>query len=192
MNTLLVIDTETGGLDPSQDSLLSLAAIVWRDGDLIAETQIFVNEPNPRIGQESIAIHGIEPAWLRAHGLSPCDAVRQFEDFLHAHFTRFERGDVLLAGHNVSFDVAFLQRLYRLAGKEYPAFYSHRLLDTATLGLFFILSGDLPTGVAKSDELFSHFQISFGADRRHSALGDARATAELINAFLRLAKHGTS
>jgi DNA polymerase-3 subunit epsilon len=94
----------------------------------------------------------------------------------------------MLAGHNVAFDVAFLKRLYRLAGVSYPDFYSHRLLDTASLGLFFILSGHLPSGVAKSDELFAYFQIPFDRDRRHSALGDARATAQLINAFLKMAR----
>ena len=62
MNTLLVIDTETGGLDPDHDSLLSLAAVVWRNGKVVAETQIFVNEPAARIDPESLAIHGIEPA----------------------------------------------------------------------------------------------------------------------------------
>lgn len=187
MDTLLVIDTETGGLDPDRDSLLSLAAVVWREGQLVADTQIFVNEPEPRITPDSIAVHGIDPTWLQAHGHSPCQAVQEFERFVHAHFSRFDRGDVLLAGHNVAFDVAFLKRLYRLAGVHYPAFYSHRLLDTAALGLFFILSGHLPSGVAKSDELFGYFQIAFGRNRRHSALGDARATAELINAFLKMA-----
>ncbi len=161
---------------------------MWREGELVADTQIFVNEPEPQIHPDSIAIHGIEPTWLQAHGLSACKAVEEFECFVRTHFSRLDKGEVLLAGHNVAFDVAFLKRLYRLAGVNYPAFYSHRLLDTAALGLFFILSGDLPSGVAKSDELFGYFQIAFGRNRRHSALGDARATAELINAFLKMAR----
>jgi hypothetical protein len=61
------------------------------------------------------------------------------------------------------------------------------LLDTATLGLFFILTGHLPEGIAKSDGLFLHFKIPIGDDR-HSALGDARATARLLNAFLQMAR----
>lgn len=188
MNTLLVIDTETGGLDPDHDSLVSLAAVLWQDGKIKAETQIFVNEPKARIGAEALAVHGIDPQWLKLNGLSPLQAVKEFERFVTTYFPKPGKGEVQLAGHNVAFDVAFLKRLYRLAHEEFPSFYSHRILDTASLGLFFILSGDLPSGSATSDKLFSYFQIPFTHDNRHSALGDARATAELINEFLKLLK----
>lgn len=188
MNTLLVIDTETGGLDPNHDSLVSLAAVLWKDGEIVAEIQIFVNEPKPRIDAGAIAVHGIDPKWLKLNGSSPRRAVREFERFVATHFPRLEKGDVQLAGHNVAFDVAFLKRLYRLARVRFPSFYSHRVLDTASLGLFFILSGNLPKGSATSDKLFSHFSIPFTQGSRHSALGDARATAQLINEFLKMVK----
>ena len=38
MTKLLVVDTETGGLHPDRCSLLTLGAVVWEDGRLIATT----------------------------------------------------------------------------------------------------------------------------------------------------------
>jgi DNA polymerase III epsilon subunit-like protein len=46
MTKLLVIDTETGGLDASLHSLLELGAVVWKNGTIIAETEIGILE-NP-------------------------------------------------------------------------------------------------------------------------------------------------
>ena len=42
---LIVIDTETGGLNPEFHSVVSVAIVLWRNRELIAETQVFVNEP---------------------------------------------------------------------------------------------------------------------------------------------------
>jgi DNA polymerase-3 subunit epsilon len=181
---LLVIDTETGGLNAGVDSLLSVAAVVWRSRELIAETQIFVCEPEIRMDEGSFRIHGIEPAWLKRHGVHPREAVAKLEQFVAEHIKQME--PVVLAGHNVGFDVAFLKRLYRLAGADYSKRFSHRTLDTASVGLFLILAQILPAGAASSDELFGCFGIPFGKKERHSALGDARATARMINELLAL------
>lgn len=181
---VLIIDTETGGLNPEVDSLLSLAAIMWRDREVVAETQIFVSEPEIRMDVESFRIHGIESSWLRTNGCAPSVAVAQLESFVAKHVPSKE--PVVLAGHNVGFDVGFLKRLYRLAGADYKKRFSHRTLDTASIGLFLILAEMLPTGAASSDELFAFFQIPFGKKERHSALGDARATARLLNGLLGL------
>ena len=108
MNTLFVIDTETGGLDPDRDSVVSVAAVVWRDRELVAEIELFVNEPELNISPKSISIHGLEPSWLRLNGLSPDSALVKLEDFIRHHFPEIENGGLVqLAGHNVAFDVAF-------------------------------------------------------------------------------------
>jgi DNA polymerase III epsilon subunit-like protein len=179
---LVVIDTETGGLDPQKQSLLSLAAVLWCDRELIAETQMFICEPEIQMDSESYRIHGLQPSWLKQNGLAPCQAVEHLEDFIASHFK--QTGPIVIAGHNVTFDVGFLKRLYRLADADYSRQFSHRTLDTAAIGLFMILADILPNGAASSDELFKHFQVPFGQNERHSALGDARATATLINAML--------
>lgn len=184
---LIVIDTETGGLNPETDSILSLAVVIWRDRELVDETQIFVCEPEMRMDAESTRIHGIEPDWLRRNGSLPHQAVSKLEGFIATRLPDSPEGTkFILAGHNVGFDVGFLKRLYRLAGRDFARHFSHRTFDTASTGLFLILAGLLPPGAASSDELFGYFKIPFGKKERHSALGDARATARLINSMLGL------
>jgi DNA polymerase-3 subunit epsilon len=40
----LVIDTETGGLQPEMHSILSLGAVVWDDGILGEEFEVLIAE----------------------------------------------------------------------------------------------------------------------------------------------------
>ena len=39
-NRVLFIDTETGGIDPIECSLLSIGIAVWEDGSIIFEDEI--------------------------------------------------------------------------------------------------------------------------------------------------------
>src|SRR5687768_3005895 len=116
MARLLIIDTETGGIDPSVHSLLSLAAVVWEDGRLGGSVEILVAEPVISVSPEAMRINRID---LGVHGqkaLSTAEAVAAFEAFIRHEFQEaFTCGErVVLAGHNVGFDVGFLKRLYRL------------------------------------------------------------------------------
>jgi len=180
-NRLLFIDTETGGLDAYRCSLLSIGAVVWEDGLLVASMEIFVTEPEIQVDPESQSIHGIDLDWLRAHGLSPIEAVARIEAFIADHFDS-PTGPIAvpIAGHNVAFDVSFLRRLYRLTQRDYDRVFSHRTLDTAGIVRFLNIAGILQIEGAGSTAAFEHFGIRFEDRRRHSALGDAQATALLF------------
>ena len=43
MTRLLVLDTETGGLDPETDALLSVGLVDWRDGLVTRKLEILVD-----------------------------------------------------------------------------------------------------------------------------------------------------
>ena len=88
-------------------------------------------------------------------------------------------------GHNIAFDIAFLQRLYRLAGATYAADFSHRTVDTHSLLWALMSAGKLPD-VRSSDAAFAHFDIAPPPALRHTALGDAVATRELVERLLDL------
>lgn len=185
MDQVLIIDTETGGLDPDTHSLLSLAALIWTPTGVTAEMEVFVKEPELNYDQEAVAVNRIDIDWIRANGVEPQVAVERLEDFLRHHW-RFDssHGSVRIAGHNVYFDVLFLNRLYRLAHRNYRAVFSHRLLDTASIIQFLVLAGRLPLNEAGSDSAFAHFGITIPKEERHTALGDARATAALLSRLI--------
>lgn len=188
-NRLLFVDTETGGLDPLVCSLLSLGLVVWEDGVIRGKTEIFISEPEIVADAKSRSIHGIDMVWLKSHGLPPATAVERLETFVATYFdVSFVPSSVPIAGHNVGFDISFLKRLYRLAGRDYERIFSHRTLDTAGILRFLSLAGVLHLEGAGSSAAFEHFGIKFGEHARHSAMGDAYATAVLFAKLVELVR----
>lgn len=181
MPKVLIIDTETGGLDPAACSVLSIAAVVWDDGRLLDEAELFVREPHILADAESLKINAIDPAWLENHGLPPVAVVSSLRSLITKHFGGGLPRRVTIAGHNVSFDIGFLKRLYRMAGEDYGADFSHRSLDTSSMVALLMLAGLVPLAAASSNNAFEYFGIDVPSGKRHTALADARATAELLS-----------
>lgn len=192
MAKLLILDTETGGIDPENHSLLSLGAIVWDDGKLVAEFEVLIAEASLRVTERAMEINRIDLAAHRLRALTPADAMVRFEKFVREHFHNELAGGakVALAGHNVGFDIGFLKRLCRDADVNFEAIFSHRSLDTAAVIRFLSLAGVLPLASAGSEEAFSYFGVPIAAGARHTALGDARATAILLSSLITAAVAG--
>src|SRR5690349_1317310 len=117
MTKLLVIDTETGGIDPDRHSLLSLAAAVWADGCLEGEIEIFVAEPDITVTARALEINRIDLVEHARKAVAPAEALAHLLGFVADHFqSDLAAGEqVVLVGHNVGFDIGFLRRLCRLA-----------------------------------------------------------------------------
>jgi DNA polymerase-3 subunit epsilon len=180
---LIVWDTETGGLDPNKQSILTLGVVAWQDGSIADEMLLEIAEPEIIAEERALKINGISVAHLATVGDTPLAAVMKIKNFLlkNGFFKT-----VYVAGHNVPFDVGFIKRLYTLAGEDYDKTFSYRVLDTMTLALALDQVGRLPglrsTGL---DGLCSRFGINIrGSAARHNALEDARATAKLLTKLL--------
>lgn len=184
---LLVIDLETSGLDPDLHSVLSIGAAVWDDGNIVDSIELYIREDVVAVQQEALLVNQIDLSWLRENGISPVEAVDAIEIFVRRNFD-FSSPETRagLAGHNLNFDIPFLKRLYQRVGAPYQATYSHRVIDTASILGFFILAGLLPLSGASSTEAFAHFGIIVPA--RHTALGDAIATAHLLEKLIEFSR----
>jgi len=166
-----VFDTETTGLSPRDgDRLVSIAAVRVRDG-VVKPGEYFDALVNPErsIPPESTRFHGITDAMVAE--APPIGVV------LPA-FLRFVDGDVLV-GHQVWFDLLFLEvvgtrlGLPRLAERQ-------PVLDTLVLAE--MVHGRL------DDFGLDTVARRLGVDvrGRHSALGDALVTAEILVRLLAL------
>jgi DNA polymerase III epsilon subunit-like protein len=173
LDRVVIIDTETGGLEPDEHSLLTLALVTGRD---TARLDLTIAEPTIVVTPKSLEINRLDPAQIAATGLPPAAACDAIEAFLE----RNRPGqDWILCGHNVTFDVNFLKRLYRLAGRPYPKRLGHRTIDTHTLLWALGATGRLPP-LKGSDDAFRHFGLEPPTELRHTALGDAVATQALL------------
>lgn len=193
MTTLFIIDTETGGIDPAKHSILSLAGALWEDTVIVDTISMMICEPVLFVDDEALAVNKLDLRDIRAYGVTPSAAVADLTAFLAKHSSVSAPATrVVVAGHNVGFDVGFLRRLYAIAGGDYETQFSHRTLDTASVIRFLTLAGVLPLSTASSDDAFNYFGITFEAGARHTALGDALATARLLNKLLDLFPGGAA
>ena len=183
----LVIDTETGGLDPQEHSLLSIAGVIWVPGEEPRKSFDFlVKEPLITVQPEALVVNGLDLSVLSEQGLTPKEGIAKIKGALFDEFgDRGVNGLVPLAGHNVGFDIAFLKRMYRLAGNDdYAGDFSHRSLDTSSILTFLMCGKHLPFDKPKSDFLFEFCGVQPKTELRHTALGDAWATAEALNVLI--------
>ncbi len=186
---LLIIDTETGSLDPLEGSILSLGAVVWEDRKILDEFDMMIREPVIKITSEAVRINKIDITKLCDTGTQAHDAVQEFRAFTLKYFPRTLQGTtkVFLGGHNLSFDIGFLKRLWSFRTSELPyeQIFSHRTLDTCSIVRFLILSGKHPGLVSSGlTDACKYLNINIPDDQRHTALGDARATANLLTAMM--------
>lgn len=134
---LIVIDTETGGLDPARHALLSVAAVDSSDGE--AFTAIIRPHSDWLIEPEALAKNGFTHEFLEKNGRPEREVIQDLALWLHA------RRGTLLAGCNVAFDRDFLRAAFQRHGLEWP---HARSIDLQAAAWLAYESGtlDLPIG----------------------------------------------
>ena len=100
-NEYVVYDTETTGLNPKSDEILSIGALKIRNNKIITSEkfEIFV-KPTKEIGAESIKIHQIRNIDLQ-NGSEPNEAIDKFLYFI---------GSRPLIGYYLEFDVNMINK----------------------------------------------------------------------------------
>jgi DNA polymerase-3 subunit epsilon len=160
-----VFDTETTGMDPGGgDEIIAIGAVRIVNGRLLRE-EMFEQLVNPRrsVPAASIQIHGIQPGVLAGQ-----PGIERVLPLFH----RYAEGTVLVA-HNAAFDMRMLQEKEATTGIR----FDQPVLDTM------LLSAVLhPTQDSHSLEAIAE-RLGVSIIGRHTALGDAVATAEI---FLKL------
>ncbi len=181
---ILLLDTETGGTDPRQHDLLSVGLVVWQDGEIKDKKEVFVRGRPERCTSEALAINGIQLDKHNRYALPRQQALAEIARFIDAHF---DDKPVTAAGHNLAFDLNFLRVLFEEGGQELNHYISHRTIDTASILLFLALLEGHPQDLreaASSSRAFAEYRIEMAPGSRHTALGDAVATAKLFTKML--------
>lgn len=183
---IVVIDTETGGLDAEQNSLLSITLVVVHGGGIDATLPLSINDPSGTVEDVTVSIHGLTAEYCKLFGSTPGEAVDQIEDFLLMHDFRDPR-KVTLGGCQTDFDVNFLKRLYRLAGKDYGTRYDRRVLDISHGALLLEQAGrlDLRGDVPSLENICRAVGVALDRPNGvHTSIGDATATAKVLSRMI--------
>ncbi len=160
-----VFDTETTGLDPAGgDEIIQIGALRVLNGKLLSgEAFDMLVDPRRGVPEAGVAIHGITQAMVRGQP-TIAEALPAFHAFV---------SDTVLVGHNVAFDMRFFALKEAATGVR----FDQPLLDTLLLA-----SLAWPNETSHGLEVIAA-RLGVTISGRHTALGDARVTAEI---FLRL------
>ena len=175
----VVVDVETGGFDPGADAILEIAACILRmdqDGRLQTHaTHHYHVAPFPGANIEDSALRftGIDPYHPFREAVPEREALTGIFDAIRRELKARECNRAVLVGHNAHFDASFIAAAVERCDMKRNPFHPFSHFDTATLaGLAF---GH--TVLARACELAN---IQFDTYRAHSALYDAKRTAQLF------------
>ncbi|HTD49813.1 MAG TPA: DEDD exonuclease domain-containing protein, partial [Acidimicrobiia bacterium] len=163
--TFVVVDLETTGTSPAVDAITEIGALRMRGGELLGRFETFVN-PGVPIPPMITVLTGITEAMLLP---APriAEVLPAFLEFAH---------DAVIVGHNIRFDISFLDTALRERGYGRLA---HRRVDTVALARR-LIRDEVPN--LRLGTLARHFRTV--AEPVHRAYADAAATAEVLHALL--------
>ncbi|MGN7283640.1 PolC-type DNA polymerase III [Shouchella rhizosphaerae] len=156
----VVFDVETTGLSAVYNTIIELAAVKIKNGEIIDTYESFADPKEP-LSATIIELTGITDDMVQG-APEPAEVLKQFREFA---------GNATLVAHNASFDIGFLNVGYKKLGFSEV---TNPVIDTLELGRFLypeLKNHRLNTLCKKFDiELVSH----------HRAIYDTQATAYLL------------
>jgi DNA polymerase III subunit alpha, Gram-positive type len=164
-DTYVVFDVETTGLSAVYDTIIELAAVKVKEGEIIDRFESFAN-PHHRLSATTINLTGITDDMVQ-NAPEVGEVLQRFHEWAE---------DSILVAHNASFDMGFLNVGYKKIGLEKA---KNPVIDTLELGRFLypeMKNHRLNTLAKKFDiELTQH----------HRAIYDAEATGYLLLKMLK-------
>jgi DNA polymerase III subunit epsilon len=171
----LVMDTETTGVNPRSDFILSYGAVEVHGMTIPVQTTKEYYLKTKRLGREAIKVHEI---------VNPFQSIsreRLIREFLE------DAAGKILVGHHLGFDLAMMKKAGRSFGLRK---INNPCLDTMDLAIRLDMGRQYDPKMVNYknyslDKLCGHYRISL--DDRHTAAGDAFLTAQLLVKLLKKA-----
>lgn len=171
----VVLDSETTGLDPRKDRIVTIGAIAVVNHEILIEDS-FEALLKVEYNSSAVTVHGVTREESRA-GLDEPVALKQFLEYL---------GDGVIVGHHIGHDVKTFNAGYQ---RHFGFRLENPSLDTMDLTLHLerdgAFAGRDPIQDFSLDALCALFNII--PHDRHTAPGDAYITALVFQRLLRLA-----
>ena len=185
MTDLIAIDTETSGLDPATDFILSIGAATWTGATfyrLILPPRTWLGQ-RKKVGAGAIAVNGYNEAdWKKRGAVEAGAAASSFAMWLRQVAKEGARRPL---AHNSGFDRAFLDAFSRQTNTHFPL--THRWECSMAALSFAQRSGIVRPGPASLDHL-----ARISAQERpavHDALADAIVSLHGYATLIEILKH---
>ncbi|MEE9451194.1 MAG: ribonuclease T [Gammaproteobacteria bacterium] len=175
----VVVDVETGGLNPNNDALLEIAIVLLEmdEAGLLHCGKTHACHVKPFAGAN------LDPAALKLNKIDPGHPFRFAVEEKIALTEIFQPVQqavesshcqrAVLVGHNAWFDLLFIKAAVQRCKIDNNPFHSFTTFDTATLAAVFYGQTVLAKAVRAA-------KLKFNRDEAHSAIYDAECTAKLF------------
>jgi DNA polymerase-3 subunit epsilon len=171
----IVLDSETTGLDPSTDRVVTIGAVAIENGEILLEDSFDALVKVSR-NTDAVTVHGVTRD-ESSKGMEESEALEFLLNFLR---------DGVIVGHHIGHDIATFDAAYE---KHWGFRLLNRCVDTMTLTLHLERAGAF-SGRPQIRRLTLDFLCEmFGVipHGRHTAAGDAFITAQVFLRLRRLA-----
>lgn len=111
--TIVVLDTETTGFSPYNDRIVEFGAIKLINGKKVDSMSILIN-PRMHIPKRVVEVHGIDDSMVENE---------PSEEYFLPKIAEFINGSSYLVGHNVSFDIRFIEQMFIRNGYSFDCEY---------------------------------------------------------------------
>lgn len=171
---IVFLDTETGGINPLTSSLLSLGLVIWEDGNIKIKKEFFIKEDKYNVTPKAMEINNINLDELKKKGIEKLKIKQEIVKIIKENFNE----KAILAGHNVSFDISFLKKIF--TEEEFQEIFSYRSIDTASILKYISIKKNL--SLNSLDDAIKYYNLKI--EKRHTALEDAIVTAKIFTKLL--------
>jgi DNA polymerase III subunit epsilon len=175
----VLLDSETTGLDPRKDRIITIGAVAVEDGEIRLEDS-FEALLKVATNTSAVTVHGTTRE-ESLQGMEEPEAIEQFLAYLK---------DGVIVGHHIAHDVECFNVAYE---RHFGLRMRNRSLDTMVLTLHLERDGAFADREAIRQYTLDSLCEMFGVvpHDRHTAPGDAFLTAQVFLRLLRIAtKHG--
>ena len=160
----VIFDVETTGLSSVYDTIIEIGAVKMKNGEVLERFDKFINPHHP-LSEQTINLTSITDEMVSAADDEDV-VIKQFQDFY---------GDRPLCGHNVQFDVGFVNAALRRAGLSE---ITQPVVDTLEVSRLLHPEQNRHT----LDSLAKKYNVSL--EHHHRANQDAEATGYLLYKLL--------
>lgn len=183
---VLYFDIESTGLNHYVNEIVQFAAIIEIDGVVVDQVNLKCRPLNTdNITERALEITGFTREEM-AKWPHPSKVVEQIVALFDKHIDRYNKNDKFYpCGHNVAFDLDFLNILFIRNGYNYGtgSYQNWRAMDTRGMANILLFDEVIDVPDVKLETLCKYFGIPIKA---HDAFSDIKATRELLFVLRRL------
>ena len=182
---VMVLDSETGGLNSKVHSVFSIGALVGDldTGEIIEMFEALHKLPSIedyKYTAKAVEIHGITPEQAFAEGVSTEEIQNKFMDLWYAH------GAGIIGGHNIQYDLNMISRqVFGIEPEDLETNLTYRKLDTLPMMRLFTGHDNVNSGASLTQavKLLKIDMEEYGKNKFHAALFDSIACFKIMCKF---------